>query len=341
MNKKDIESWLIFFQDRGISRDLIDSYIPYIIKLQKNGIPVIFEKQHLAHLIGIKERVLDKIVISSGKFYREFSIPKKNGGVRDIKSPYPSLLLCQKWIYKNILLKDEPHSNCHGFTPSRSIVTNAKMHVNQKCILKMDLKDFFPSIPINWVINYFISVGYTQNVAFSLASICCYNRKLAQGAATSPYLSNLLLKNFDHRIVALCSKYNITYSRYADDLTFSGEYIPHYFNLIVEDIIESYSLTLNKEKTRLMINTNQKIVTGVSVSGVDISLPRKYKRKVKNELHFIMKYGYVSHINNLKIKDPNYLLSLLGKVNFWLQIEPHNDLASMGKNYLLKIIRNE
>lgn len=341
MNKNQIENWLLFFQDRGLSHELISSYIPYILTLQEKNIPVIFEKQHLSHLIGIKERLLDKIIICPDKFYREFTIPKKNGGRRNIKSPYPSLLMCQKWIYKNILLKDIPHPSCHGFTPLKSIITNALVHTQKKCILKMDLKDFFPSIPINWVIQYFMSIGYTHNVSFSLASLCCYERNLAQGAATSPYLSNLLLKKFDSRIESLCLKYKITYSRYADDLTFSGEYIPHNFSAIVEEIIKNYGLTTNKEKTRLMINTNQKIVTGISVAGEKISLPRKYKRKIKNELHFIMTYGYVSHINNLKVKDPNYLLSLLGKINFWLQVEPDNALALKGRNYLLKIIRNE
>lgn len=341
MNKNDIHSWLAFFQDRGLSHDLVNKYIPYISKLQKNNIPIIFEKQHLSHLIGIQERTLDKIIISPSKFYREFSIPKKQGGMRDIKSPYPSLLMCQKWIYKNILLKDSLHPNCHGFTPSKSIFTNANLHTNKKCILKMDLKNFFPSIPMGWIINYFMKIGYTHNVSFSLASICCYDRHLAQGAATSPYLSNLLLKKFDARIEALCIKYNITYSRYADDLTFSGEYIPHSFASIVEGIIENYGLTPNKEKTRLLINANQKIVTGISVSGEKIALPRKYKRKLKNEIHFIITYGYVSHINNLKIKDPNYLLSLLGKVNFWLQVEPNNPLALSGKDYISKVLRNE
>ena len=339
IDKNDISSWLSFFRDRGISEELISSYIPYILKLQLSNSPIIFEKQHLAYLIGIEECTLDKIINSAYSFYRIFSIPKKRGGEREIVAPYPSLLQCQKWIYNNILKCKVVHEACHGFTPQRSIITNARIHVNQKCLLKMDLANFFPSIPINWVINFFQKQGYANNVSFYLATICCYDGFLAQGAATSPYLSNLLLVKLDERISKLCSKYHLQYTRYADDLTFSGDYIPSDFSETIEEIIDSYGLKVNIEKTALLIECKKKIVTGISVSGPEIKVPREFKRKLKNEIHFIMKYGYISHINQVKIRDPNYLHSLLGKVNFWLQVEPSSLQAQTARALLRDILK--
>ncbi|WP_034460336.1 reverse transcriptase family protein [Buttiauxella noackiae] len=340
MKNNDINSWMEFFLDRGVSSDQINYYIPYIAKLLKTNSPIIFEKQHLAHLIGIDESILDKIISSPNHFYREFFIPKKRGGLRKITCPYPSLLMCQKWIYKNILLNDTPHVSCHGFTPSKSIITNASLHLKQKCLLKMDVKDFFPSIPINWVINYFKGLGYSDNLSFYMSSLCCHDKKLAQGASTSPYLSNLLLKGLDNRLNNLSRKYRLTYSRYADDMHFSGDYIPSDLVGVITSIINNYGLSVNEKKTALYIKSNKRIITGISVAGDELSLPRDYKRKLKNELHFIEKFGYISHITQKKIKDPNYLYSILGRVNFWLQIEPDNDAAIKGRDYLMRVLKN-
>lgn len=339
LRQDDISSWLVFFRDRGISESLISAYIPYILKLKKTNSPIIFEKQHLAHLIGIDEITLDKIINSTHSFYRKFSILKKRGGIREIVAPYPSLLQCQKWIYNNILKCNAVHEACHGFTSQRSIITNARIHTNQKCLLKMDLANFFPSIPINWVIKFFQQLGYANNVSFYLATICCYDGFLAQGAATSPYLSNLLLVKLDERISRLCEKYHLKYTRYADDLTLSGDYIPSDFSDLIKEIIDSYGLKINPEKTALLINSNKKIVTGISVSSEHIKVPREFKRKLKNEIHFIMKYGYISHINQIKIRDPNYLHSLLGKVNFWLQVEPNNLQAQTARDFIKNILK--
>ena len=299
LRQDDISSWLVFFRDRGISESLISAYIPYILKLKKTNSPIIFEKQHLAHLIGIDEITLDKIINSTHSFYRKFSILKKRGGIREIVAPYPSLLQCQKWIYNNIL-------KCNA---------------------------------VHWVIKFFQQLGYANNVSFYLATICCYDGFLAQGAATSPYLSNLLLVKLDERISRLCEKYHLKYTRYADDLTLSGDYIPSDFSDLIKEIIDSYGLKINPEKTALLINSNKKIVTGISVSSEHIKVPREFKRKLKNEIHFIMKYGYISHINQIKIRDPNYLHSLLGKVNFWLQVEPNNLQAQTARDFIKNILK--
>lgn len=331
MNKKqefEINNWESFFTDRGISENLVTQYMPYVRNLIQAKLPVIFEIEHLSKLMGIKRSELQKMIAKPSRFYREFSIPKKRGGTRLVSAPYPSLLMCQTWIYENILKVISVHFCCHAYREKRSIISNATPHLGKIAILKMDVREFFPSIPINWVIKLFSDIGYSQNVSYYLASICCLDGELPQGASTSPALSNILLKHLDNRLYKLSRKYRLNYTRYADDLTFSGNYIPHKIINIISNIISDTGLSVNKKKTSLIIGDKQKIITGISVQGDHLTLPRSSKRQIKQEIHYIKSYGLVSHISKLKIKDPFYLQSLEGKLRFWLQIEPENKFAS-------------
>ncbi|QDT23080.1 reverse transcriptase family protein [Gimesia chilikensis] len=332
-----MKDWEKYFIDRGLPTDTISTYLSYISQLSENQVPVIFEFEHLTKLLGLKRNVLAKIVNSPEHFHRKFSIRKRSGGKRIIVSPYPSLLYCQKWIYVNLLLKQKVHTAAHGFVPGKSIFSNAKLHLSKRSMLKMDLKNFFPSIPMSWVINFFHDLGYAKNVSSYLASLCCYEHRLSQGAATSPYLSNLLLKNLDDRLSSISNSYRLQYSRYADDITFSGDYIPSKLIKIIEEIVDDYGLAINQKKTRLHTKPGQRIVTGLSVVGEELTIPRKMKRDLRQEVHFIRKYGYLSHISKMKINHPFYLESIAGRFQFWLQAEPENEFAKESLTYLQKI----
>lgn len=332
--KHDLKKWLYYFENRGINSYYIKQYAPYIHKLSQNNVPIIFELEHLSDYLGIKKKILLKMIFSPEKFYRSFFIPKKKGGVREIFSPYTSLLTCQKWIYQNILLTRNVHEKAQGFIPKRSIFSNAKPHLNTNALLKMDLKEFFPSIPINWVIKLFLDLGYAHNVSFYLASLCCVDGVLAQGAATSPYLSNILLINLDNRLDKLAAKNKLNYTRYADDLTFSGQYISYKLIHIISNIVTDYGLCINKEKTRLHIKKGQRIVTGLSVTNETIAIPRKMKREIKTEIYFLKKLGLLTFISRNKIKNPYFLDVILGKLNFWKQTEPDNQYVLSSISYI-------
>ncbi|EGU0166495.1 RNA-directed DNA polymerase [Vibrio parahaemolyticus] len=336
-HKNKIAGWTKFFDDRGVSSHLSEQYIGYISNLICSDLPVIFELEHLSKLTGINIDTLCKIIGNSNHFYREFSINKRRGGTRLISSPYPSLMTCQTWIYENILKKSPIHHCSHGYSPDKSIITNAHPHLGKKAILKLDIKDFFPSIPINWVIKYFSDIGYSNNVAYYLASICCLDEALPQGAPTSPMLSNILLRSLDRRLYKLSKTYNLTYTRYADDLTFSGNHIPHKITSVIEQIVLDYGLLVNEKKTCLIIGDKQKIITGLSVRGDRLKLPRASRREIKKEIYYIRKYGLLSHISKLKIRKTNYLASLEGKLRFWLQVEPENNFAQESLTLILSI----
>ena len=330
--------WYSNFEKSGIKSEFVEKYMAYVSKLLNNNVPIIFDFNHLCLLLGRNGHYLASVVNSNVSHYRMFQIPKRSGGHRNISAPYPALLECQSWIYENILAKIKIHPAAQGFTTKKSIITNAKIHINQNHFLKIDLKDFFPSITINQVINVFKSIGYTNKVAYYLASICCCENVLPQGAPTSPALSNIVGKTLDKRLYSFARTYDLKYSRYADDLAFSGEQIPSKFIEYISDIIRSCGFSVNDRKTILQQQKNRRrIITGISISDDAIKIPREYKRKLKQEIHCIRKFGISSHIRRQKIKKTDYLLCVIGKVKFWLSVEPENQFATHALNDLLNI----
>lgn len=329
-----IEEWRYFFLSRGIASDLIERYLEQASLLSKTKSPIIFELEHLSLLVGVKYKVLLNMIHGSSSYYRTFSIKKRAGGSRKIEAPYPSLLQCQTWIYHHVLLKNPVHDCAHGYVPGRSIFTNATAHLGCKTLLKMDLKDFFPSIGIGWVVKFFTTLGYTKNVAYALGALCCNQGRLVQGASTSPYLTNILLYDLDDRLFKLASRSGLSYTRYADDLTFSGGYISTNFVSLVSRIASEFSLVVNNSKTRLLIEKNKKIVTGLSVSGSSLRITREMRRSITQDVFYIEKYGLFSHVSQMKITDPFYLESIAGKVAFWIQAEPQNATAHKCRDIL-------
>lgn len=336
--KQSLDYWRLNFQRAGILPELIDEYIDYIEILLKNNVPIIFDFKHLCLLLGRNEFYIASVINSSNNHYREFQIPKRNGGKRTIKAPYPTLLECQRWIHNNILKKAKIHSSAHGFTLKKSIITHAKVHVNKEQLLKIDLKDFFSSIEINSVINVFKEFGYSHKVSFYLASMCCLDNALPQGAPTSPMLSNIVAKSMDNRLLQYARRFNFNYSRYADDLAFSGSNIPAIHIKYISNILNSCGFTVNNSKTILYKFKRKRILTGISIADSEIKIPRSYKSKLRQEIHYIRKYGLESHMKKNKIRKSNYLHCILGKISFWLSVEPDNKFAMQARIDLEQMI---
>jgi len=330
--------WKSYFESRGVEDNVSKQYLSYIKTLLEKDVPIIFNFDHLSLLFGRDKEYLASVVNSPDNHYREFKIKKRSGGFRKITTPFPALLEMQYWIYNNILKTITIHSSAHGFTYKKSIITNSKIHAGEKHLLKLDLKDFFPSIKINRVIHIFKELGYPNIIAFYLAQICCYDSSLPQGAPTSPILSNIVVRRIDKRLIHLAKKFDLKYTRYADDLTFSGSSISAMFISYVNGIIVDEGFTVNESKTRLYQHKSKRIVTGISVIGNEIKIPRAYKRDLKLELNFIFKFGLKSHMLKKKIRKANYLFVILGKVNFWLSVEPNNEYAKMAKTKLKELI---
>lgn len=334
-----LKEWEHFYTEKRVQEDLRKILLDYAAVLIDKGVPVIYDLDHLCALLGLKKNHVTSVIFCSKAFYRTFKIKKRSGGFREICAPYPSLLYMQNWIYKEILLKYKVNAAAHGFVRKRSIVTNAMVHKEQNCLLKMDLKNFFPSIPINWIVQVFKDIGYTNDVSFYLASICCLEDVLPQGAPTSPALSNIVASHMDKRLYKLCQKYQYKYTRYADDIAISGQLILPSFIGVVTNVIEDCGFGVNKSKTRLYGEKGNKIITGISLANHEVRIPRSYRRDLEKEIYYIIKYGFDAHVSRNKIRKSNYLQSMMGKLNFWLMVEPQNEMAKKGYAYLYPIYR--
>jgi len=296
----------------------------------------IHDFQHLSLLLGIKKEELAKIVNGNTYFYREFVIPKrKKGQFRIISSPLPILKYCQDWIKINILDSIGVNSHAYAYKKGVSIVDNVIIHLNTTEFYKIDLENFFGSIPFRRVMKVFLNCGYSKNVSYFLSNLCTLKNQLPQGASTSPSLSNIISKRLDKRISKLSYLTKINYSRYSDDLSFSGEKIPITFQHLVKKIILEEGFTLNKKKEIYVNGINKKkIITGISISnGEELKLPRVYKRNLKLEIFKYLKYDFKISITSDNF-DPLIGDRLLGKLHFWKQIEKENQLV---ENYIDKV----
>lgn len=295
----------------------------YAKKLLENNLPVIFDFEHLALLLGIKGEKLASLVYGKEELlYKKMFIPKKKGGTREIVIPNNNLKYTQKWILDNILNYMKVSIYSKGFEKSKSILDNATVHLNQECIINMDLKDFFPSIKCDRVFRIFYYYGYTKEISFVLSKLCTYNGKLPQGSPASPKIANIICLKLDKRISKLCEKYDAKYSRYADDITISGKKGIETIIDIVTTIVENEGFKINKNKTRVAYRNKRQEVTGLNLNSGKVTVPREYKRKLMQEIYYCQKYGVDNHLTYIKCEKAFYKEHLYGKAYYINMIEP-------------------
>lgn len=283
----------------------------------KNGVPIILNTYQLSNVLGIKWEVLKKVINNSQKMYYNFNISKKSGGMRKISMPEEILKQIQLLIKEKILSKIKISDSANGFVENKSIITNAKEHLSKEKILNIDLKDFFPSIHRNRVYYIFKYLcGYSNNVSFCLTNLVTYKNSLPQGAPTSPMLSNIAAYMMDIRFEKLAGKLDIKYTRYADDITFSGNKNRINNNLLVNvtNIINACGFKINDKKTRFESKGSRQEVTGLVVNNDTVNVPKNYIKKIRQELYYIKKFGIKSHREKVGFKNKYYKDHLLGKI---------------------------
>ena len=293
-----------------------------------------FEKEAViwcAALLGVEVNRLEEILNNVSGHYQEFWMRKRSGGYRMISAPDKDLQAIQSTIYSRILSSVTiVHPAAVGFRCGRSVVDNAAPHLGKRYVLKMDIHDFFGSIRSPRVRQTFKKIGYPENVSKVLGALCCLHRHLPQGAPTSPALSNIVGYEMDRKLAALAAEYGLTYTRYADDLTFSGDVFPKEQIIPqVKRIIRYEKFEPNHKKTHFMNQSSRKIITGVSVaSGVKLTIPKSKKREIRKNVYFILTKGLAEHQRRIGSHDPAYLKRLIGMLCYWRAIEPDNTYAS-------------
>lgn len=245
--------------------------------------------------------------------YREFSIPKKRGGTRKIEAPEQRLMYVQRKLNYGLqsLYLCDPDPAVFGFVrnddqdqPASPIVQNALPHVGKSFLLNIDLKDFFPSIRAHRVKELFLSdrFGFNDSTATVLALLTTYQGHLPQGAPTSPIITNFICAPMDVALRELSSKNNWTYTRYADDLTFSSIHAFTDADIAqIRNIVESNQFSINDKKIRRKGSGRRQEVTGIVVNS-KANVNRKTIKKVRAMIHDLEKNGLTvataSHFKN-------------------------------------------
>lgn len=278
--------------------------------LAKLGLPELATAADVAKLVGVGEEELAALMrpgVEAGSGYVEFEVPKARGGTRRIAAPRAPLRTVQRIILDQILAKVPLHDACHGFVEGRSTVTNARPHVGAALVIKLDLKDFFPTVHYRRVRGLFQYLGYNEEVSKLLAGLTTYRPKiddavvwpgvLPQGAPTSPALANLACRRLDQRLARLAARYGATYTRYADDLTFSFQASPDIrigrFLWWVDGICQQEGFTERSEKRRILRAKHQQRVTGLVVNA-KVDIPRADRRRFRAILHNCQRHGVAS-----------------------------------------------
>lgn len=332
--------------EQGHSQSYIDDCIAYAKNLEQKGLPVIFSTSHLSQILNVTD--LGLIIRNRNAYYKFYQIKKNNGkGFRQIVSPYSNLKFIQNFINNEILSKVEVHNCANGFVSKKSILHNAIPHKNAKALLNIDLLKFFDSIPEKRVFGIFKSLGYAKNLSVDLAKLTtvtlpddylnsfsekeskAYKRLikdgesvLPQGAPTSPTLSNLVLYRTDKRLSALAKKLNVNYTRYADDITFSGDFENLPKLKLISHIIKDESFNINWDKVGIYKKGRKQLVTGLTISN-DVHIHQTFKKVVKKHIYCCIKFGVEEHLKFLKLEKIGFYKEwLFGKINFIKSIEP-------------------
>jgi RNA-directed DNA polymerase len=275
-------------------------------------------------------------------------VKKHSGGLRLIEIPKIRLRAMQRQILQKMLNRVLPHDAAHGFSRGRSCLTHASAHSGKHVVMRMDIKDFFPSIPAGRVHALFAKLGYSYSVARLLAGLCTHitpgvvlsdrnvrqhlsfaerqpfrSTHLPQGAPTSPALANLCTFRLDMRLEALAHAMGARYTRYADDLTFSGDCdfsaCIHRFHVQVAAIALEEGFVINTRKTRIMHAATRQQVTGLVVNQHP-NLPRK---KFDHLKAILTNCGRLGPVSQNRSAHPDFRAYLHGLVSYALMVNPH------------------
>lgn len=257
----------------------------YYLEMKSRRLFCIYNRQHLAETLGVSVTDLVRLASTSSKRYSRFFAAKKSGGQREILAPHQELKTLQRKILDSLLDKVPLNAHAEGFRKQRSIVTNAQRHADKKIVVKIDIKDFFPSTTANRVFGMFAALGYPENIASILTDLTTYQGRLATGAPTSPAISNILCRRLDKRLARLGDANGFAYSRYADDLTISSSH-PKLHALIpfFRQIVDEEGYTVNEKKLRIMRSGGRQQVTGIVVNR-KLNIARQEIRKLRAVVH--------------------------------------------------------
>jgi RNA-directed DNA polymerase len=324
----------------GVPQNAMLELLSYSKALNTRKLPVIFDVRHLSYLTEYREEYILRAITKPENFYRTFSILKKNGARREIKEPLPGLKFIQYWILNNIIKTIPMNKFNNAYSTGKSIVSNAKYHTKQSLVLNVDIEKFFDNITFDMVYNFFYNFGYNNVVSNVLAKLCTLNGSIPQGSPTSPYLSSVLTFDIDNNLFEYCRVKNLRYSRYADDITISGDFHPGQVITDVKLMLQELSFNLNESKTRLSRKHQRQMVTGIIVNK-KMSIKKEDLKDIRQIMYYINKYGIESHASKINLSKSNYIEHLLGRINFYSFVRKKDPILLKYKQTFNSIIGKE
>lgn len=248
--------------------------------------PELYRLADLSEALDLSGGLIFRLGRAPHMFYCRFDVDKRGGGKREINAPSRSLKVVQAWILRKILDLIPVHDAATAFRKGSNTLLNAQRHLDSKRAVCLDIKDFFPSITYGRVFAVFKHAGYQSFMAHVLTSLCCLNGRLPQGGVTSPALANIVAWRLDRRIAGYAEKNNLAYTRYADDLTLSGDDSRALRKgmHVVSRLVAEEGFRLNEQKSRFLNPGNRRMITGLVLSEDAIGVGRSVKHELRREI---------------------------------------------------------
>ncbi len=287
--------------------------------------------------LGVSAKTLYALSNNIDKHYRCVTLPKRSGGTRVLSVPDPLLKQVQRLISERLLSFMHVSRYATAYKCGASVIKNASRHTKRAKILKLDIKNFFDRILYSQVKEKaFPSERYSESNRILLSMLCYYKDKLPQGAPSSPAITNIIMFDFDERVGEWCNEKGIVYTRYCDDMTFSGDFDESDVISFVSEELKKYGFYLNEKKTRSVLNSQRQTVTGIVVND-RLNVPSDYRRRIRQEVYYCRKYSVEGHLAKVGCADSCeiYLRGLLGRIAFALQADPENQALLDCKEFVI------
>lgn len=337
------DNWDLQFVKRFGEQNAVEMVLDF--KSCNPNMPFIYDTYQLAHYLKVGNKTLFDILKHCDEHYHFVSIPKRSRGMRKLCVPDEPLKQIQRSILKELLMLLPVSRYATAYFAYSKLIDNAAPHVGHRYLLKLDLSVFFGSIRFDMVFSAAFNTRlFSKQIGAVLTTLCCKDDTLPQGAPTSPAISNLVMKQFDDNFGSWCETKGFTYTRYCDDITISGNSSLYLAYLKASRWLTGMGFEVNEQKTHFLSNANRQIVTGLTVNE-KISVPKDYKRKLRQELYYAQKFGIENVIIHKGLADfitdgkadiVRYKAYLLGKINYILSIEPDNTYFAQAKTILNK-----
>ncbi|SDI56677.1 Reverse transcriptase (RNA-dependent DNA polymerase) [Salipiger marinus] len=278
----------------------------------------ITSKEVLATMFGVNPGIVWSFINKPDRHYRKFSIPKGKGK-RSILAPKVGLKVIQKWISYQLQGKARFPDHVFGFVPGRSHIDAAVRHTSARWVYSIDLEDFFPSTPRSLIASSLCSFGYDFKSSELISKLSCYDGGLAQGAPSSPVLSNIAMFEVDTALAELAEELGIRITRYADDITFSSEGVyPSSLPERLSTIFYSTPWKISKKKTYFSVAPKRMKVHGLIVNCGEVKLTKGYRNKLRAYRH-VLQSGLCKKEDACRLE---------GHLNYYSQVIKHRDSST-------------